>query len=749
MGLNLLNSPLAWGALAFCIPLILHILNRSRFRRVEWGAMHLLDSVVKVNHRRFQIEQLLLLLVRCLIPAILAFTLARPVLSGAQAPTGNTPTSMVVVLDTSYSMQASSEDGTRFDQAVTAATKIIRSLPRGSDVAVIQSGGAARSLLDTPVFDTDAVCRRLNAIDANLGASHFRESIDSALTTLAAMNHTRRELVLISDFQSADWNDERLAADVRSQADALSSFTPELTLISVGDAVSGNISVEAVSVPQRPVGKEQPFLVRTELRNRGTADVPQARVFVDVDGTAAAVSEVSLAGSSATQTTFPITISDPGSHIISVRLEVDDALAADNTASVAMKIWDSVDVLLVDGDPISEPLQSETDFLSVALTPFRFGRVRLSDLVRTQTASHRDNLKKKFEAGPKAVILANVPRLTDAQANALQKYVHSGGAVLITSGSRMDVEWYNRRLLQERELLPAKIGELRTVPQKESGVRIQAERFAHPALEYFNDPANGDLTTAEFHKWFQLASSTSRETSLDDSGEDAKWLTASLRDESSVPSAELTVLARLANGDPLLIQRRVGEGVVTLLTSSCDDDWCNLPLQPAYVPLMQQLIVSMATRLTADRNILTGETAVAFFEAKTETPEDTMELTVTHPDGTGRSVTAVLNNNRYVMDYADTVEPGVYQVSAVDLPTSHFVAATARSESQLLQLGDDQLKILADEMDAGLVTDGEAYLKQDRLRRNGWEIWRYALIALLVFLFLELALQQRFARVRA
>ena len=62
MGLNLLNSPLAWGAVAFCVPLILHILNRSRFRRVEWGAMHLLDSVVKVNHRRFQLEQLLLLL---------------------------------------------------------------------------------------------------------------------------------------------------------------------------------------------------------------------------------------------------------------------------------------------------------------------------------------------------------------------------------------------------------------------------------------------------------------------------------------------------------------------------------------------------------------------------------------------------------------------------------------------------------------------------------------------------------------
>ncbi len=66
--MNFLNQALVWGALAFSIPLILHILNRSRFRQVEWGAMHLLEAVVKVNHKRFRLEQLILLLVRCAIP---------------------------------------------------------------------------------------------------------------------------------------------------------------------------------------------------------------------------------------------------------------------------------------------------------------------------------------------------------------------------------------------------------------------------------------------------------------------------------------------------------------------------------------------------------------------------------------------------------------------------------------------------------------------------------------------------------
>ncbi|MBT5020274.1 MAG: hypothetical protein HON04_16195 [Planctomicrobium sp.] len=80
-----LNQGLIFGAAAFAIPLIIHILNRSRFKTVEWGAMHLLDSVIKVNHKRFRIDQLILLLVRCAIPILLAFCLARPVLTGAQA----------------------------------------------------------------------------------------------------------------------------------------------------------------------------------------------------------------------------------------------------------------------------------------------------------------------------------------------------------------------------------------------------------------------------------------------------------------------------------------------------------------------------------------------------------------------------------------------------------------------------------------------------------------------------------------
>ena len=82
--MTLLNPLLAWGMLLGLIPLIIHLLNRRRFRRVEWAPMRYLKLTVERNRRRIEIEQLLLLLLRIALLVLLFFLLARPVLN----PTG-------------------------------------------------------------------------------------------------------------------------------------------------------------------------------------------------------------------------------------------------------------------------------------------------------------------------------------------------------------------------------------------------------------------------------------------------------------------------------------------------------------------------------------------------------------------------------------------------------------------------------------------------------------------------------------
>ena len=62
--MTFLNIILLGGLSAAGIPVLIHLLNRNRFKVVKWGAMHLLEAAFQPNQRRLEIEHWLLLLVR-------------------------------------------------------------------------------------------------------------------------------------------------------------------------------------------------------------------------------------------------------------------------------------------------------------------------------------------------------------------------------------------------------------------------------------------------------------------------------------------------------------------------------------------------------------------------------------------------------------------------------------------------------------------------------------------------------------
>jgi len=751
--LTFLNQALAFGAAAFLIPLVIHILNRSRFRTVQWGAMHLLESVIKVNHKRFHLEQMILLLIRCAIPVLLAFCLARPVLTGSRLLEGDAPVSAVVLLDNSYSMDVVGRTGSRFEDAVDAACTIIGATSRGSEVAVIQTGGRPTPLFDQPVFDPEAVVRRLRQLQAGYGASDMQSALDEALTVLSGMSNSRRELIVISDFQSADWDavGANVADTIHRQVEAM-DIKPALTLLQVGESTSGNVSVESLNFPARALGVGQRLSVRANLRNHGTTAHDTVRVSMRIDGAEHLVSQVALAPNGITQALFPCTFDSPGSHVIEVAVATDDPLATDNRLAAAVTVWDSINVLLVDGDPSSQPLQGETDFLSVALTPYTFGRVRLSDLVETQTVSVNDFGEEALKTA-RVVVLANVSKLSDAQLKALSAFVHQGGALLTCAGNRIDLNWYRDVMFAGGTgLLPLAFGAPRgQIDDQGKSSRIVAQHFEHSALEFFNEAANGDLSTAEIRQWYELTGVSSDGNSEDGGPE---------------PDSDVVVMARLDTGDPLLVEQRFGDGVVVQMATAGDADWSDLPMRPCFVPLVQQLVTTMASQILPPRNIATGEPAVALFapdeftgasegdSATADRAEETADgglgvpLSVVTPGGSRRTLSSVSRGKMRLARFDGTQRPGVYTMTMPSSDSIHFVAETSRSESRLDVLDDPRLAALGTNMGAELVTSPQEYLERDRLRRHGQEIWRYVLAALLAFMFLELVLQQRFARVR-
>ena len=732
--MTFLNAALAFGAAAFAIPLIIHLLNRSRFRTIPWGAMHLLEAVVRVNNKRLRIEQLILLAVRCAIPVLLAFCLARMVLTGWQALPGDAPSSAVILLDNSYSMDAAGNGGSHFAQAVAQAVTIVDTLNRGSEVAIVQTGGGPAPLFDNPVFDPETVNRKLLLLEGGYGASQMAESLDFGLGILQGMANTRRNLIVISDFQRSDWQSmpDTTIERIRRQIDAM-PIPPAVTLLQVGRQIEENVSVESLAFSNTALGVGQDLQVRANLRNHGTKVYQGARVLFRIDGTQDSVSQVALGADQTAQTLFTCRFETPGSHVIEVEVAVDDQLETDNRYAAAVPVLERIDVLLVDGAPSSQPLESETDFLSVALTPFTFGRVKLSDLIETQTVPAA-KLTPGSVSAARVVVLANVAKLTPDQVHLLAEYVRGGGSLLIFAGDKINTDWYNQTLLGGTDgFLPMPIDALGgSLEEPQKSTRIVAQHFEHPALQVFNDRANGNLADAEIWKWYRFGHAEGGQSQGNTEG-----MPVSAR-------AEPLVMARLETGDPLIVQRPFGDGLVIQVATACDADWSNLPMRPSYLPLMQQLITTIASQVAPPCNIKAGEPAIALL------PGDAagVPLSLVAPDGTRHTVRPVARGTHSLVQFGRTRRPGIYTLTGPDAQGLHFVAQTSREESDPRLLDPEQIEKLAADLGAELVDSGAEYVELDKTRRHGREVWRFLLFGVMGLMFVELILQQRFTRVR-
>jgi hypothetical protein len=721
--MNFLNAALLAGVVALAIPIIIHLFHKSRFQVVKWGAMHLLEAVIRTNQRRVKIEQIILLIIRAAIPAILALCMARPVWKGAQKLMGEAKTSTVILLDNSYSMEAGRAGASNFSIARDEASRIINELKLGSDAQVVLMGEGGAPLLDEPTYDLARLTQALQKTDAGFGAATLPAALDFAAGVFGQMHESSRNLVVMTDFQRISFEATE-DADVARMIERLKKLPipPEITFFDVGSEVRDNVAVESLEFSRLMVGVKQRIQVRANLRNFGDAPYRDLRIYFKADAKEKSMAQINLGPHEKGQVLFSHAFDTPGSHVVEVIADAD-ALKADNSFLASIPVRDKVPVLLVDGDSSPEPLKSETDFAEIALQPYSAGRVELADLIATKVIK-ADDLAAKAITDSAVVVLANVRKLGDEQVRALEDFVKNGGGLLIFPGNRVDAAWYNSTLLKDgKGLLPLALGPLAgELKDGAPSVGIVSQRFEHPALEIFNDPRNGTLSDAAIKMWFRMKEQAAANAS----------------------AATATTLARLDTGDPFLVEKVLGEGRVIECAAPVDADWSNLPMRPFYLPLLQRLTVYLASTVYPPRNLDVGKPIVAFLPAS----DAGKNATIIKPDGAPVEVAIVKKGERGVVEYGKTQRPGLYTLNPPGGAPVYYVVNASRKESDLQRLTDREIADFAKAHGVSLVHNGAEYKQLDRTRRYGWEMWRPMLWVILVLVFLEVFLQQRFTRVQ-
>ena len=133
------------GLIAVSIPIIIHLLSRRRRRPIEWAAMRFLLEAFHKHRRRLQIEQLILLAVRCLILALLGAALARPILNTPDVLDLGGSRAVFLVIDNGLASGLTDNQGqVALDKTIKQAEKIIESLGPGDSVGLITAARPAR-----------------------------------------------------------------------------------------------------------------------------------------------------------------------------------------------------------------------------------------------------------------------------------------------------------------------------------------------------------------------------------------------------------------------------------------------------------------------------------------------------------------------------------------------------------------------------------------------------------------------------
>ena len=158
-------------------PVIIHLLNRRRFRVVDWAAMDFLKEAMQRQRRILRLRDLFLLILRTLCILFFGLAMARPKSDGGVVDADN-PVHAILVIDNSLSMSYGSEGDTVLDKAKIAARELVKSLPIGSRYSVL------------PLCSSDSS-------DFTLDAHATRDDAQAAIDKITILDRTAGILSLI------------------------------------------------------------------------------------------------------------------------------------------------------------------------------------------------------------------------------------------------------------------------------------------------------------------------------------------------------------------------------------------------------------------------------------------------------------------------------------------------------------------------------------------------------------------------
>lgn len=410
-----------WGLLAVSVPLIIHLFNFRRTKKVFFTNVAFLKAVETQTSSFRKIKQYLILASRILFLAFLVFAFAQPFLP-AKNSLNNTNRGLGVnslYLDNSLSMQNTTENKRYIDLAATKIDELLTLFRQSPNIQLVTNDFSGD---DQAVTNATKVKDRLTSINFSPNPRTL-ENVYKRQHSLAQKHNpsANNQMFWFSDFQKSTAGDlKRLKTDTLDK----------IFLVPVQGKASQNVFVDSVWLASPFIREMQNNVLYVKVFNSGDNDVEKLPIKLFIDNAQASNASVDIAANGSAIASFNFTVKDKGFHKGKVSFD-DQPITFDNDCYFVLNASPMIQILHL------YQQRSAADYI---------GKVFDNDSLFNYRAYSATNVDVGQFKNANLIILEGVEQITGSFKASLEEFIRNGGSLFIIPPTRADAASYNQFL---------------------------------------------------------------------------------------------------------------------------------------------------------------------------------------------------------------------------------------------------------------------------------------------------------------
>lgn len=397
-----------WALLVLIIPILIHLFNLRRYKKVSFTNVRFLKELQKETRSTRTLRQLLVLLARLLALAFLVLAFAQPYIPVAGEEESVAENVIMVYVDNSFSMEAESERGPALEVARVRADEIIKAYKETDRYVLVTNDFNASARL----MNQDEALGAIDEIEIHPDSRSIEEVLNRMESVLVSSGQQHGKMFLLSDFQYLSKEGEIIE---------LQDTMSDVFLLPVRAKALRNIAVDSVYFDDPMVRLNEPAHLNVRVRNHGVDDREGLSLSLRMDGELRATTTIDVPAGAFATTGIDLVIKNGGWRSAKVEI-IDEPVVFDDVMYFSFPVKPFVRILDVYHN---EPNKSITGIFQDD-SYYRLERAEIKSLDYSKMGEYD------------LIILDDANSVSSGLAKVLDEYVTSGGALCVIPGKEVE-----------------------------------------------------------------------------------------------------------------------------------------------------------------------------------------------------------------------------------------------------------------------------------------------------------------------